>query len=846
MSFEWRTDEDDGWQEPAKRKETAVPQSFLRRRWRFLLMVLVGIAAVWGVVQWQINQRVAAATVAVETELLNTHNFVLRTAVDQDEDLFRSNLSGRDPAWGELQKTLLNEGLLLDRPMLGWHHEAMPGELTLEEVSISVEPTLDAAELLYPQEYAVQVPSGVTETVTLQHTAVYRLGERRWLYSPPLNDFWGDWFTQGGDYLTVAYPERDREVATRLAIHLDQLVDQMCADLADLNCAGDLRLHLRLDINPESLLAMNEIENVLRAGLRLELPTPTLIGLPTDDAGYEVLYRAYAVQLATAVLAHQIEYDCCRHELFFRALRDYQLVQLDLQPWPLTEEMYSDMLTAGFDGDGAQHWTRRWEAAPPQFLQVWVVEDPDPIWQQVYALIEYLNLQETAVSPTQMMRLMERSSYQDWLADVLPVDYDANLFATHFLEYIYQQTAAAQQTEPPIPLPNGTITLICHDGEFDQDTSVFQYDLALGEWREHLRFSKPDSSINIHSVDGKRFLVSEYQYTTQTSETAVSLITPDEEILLEEMHVTEQPNNYNYLNYWFTDKDGDYFMRVLYEDRGLDAIFLMATDCPTADCPAQPLPGWPALSPDKQHLLALAFPRDGSGVIVQAELQAEIFVGATLNPALESVGQGGYPFWLDNKTFGYWRNGEAGLELVTAVLPNNTVHVLLNEASLLSEIPAEEQPTSVFPGRVMANPINPQELLLQITNDRVSGTGGQSYLFKLSLSADLAGVTSLEMLPQGSIPADTIGYSPDGRYILLINYPTNGRDATIFLLDSVTEQLEGPLKTGGFYFPWSADGQWFLQNSRTFLLLLAPAYNYQHFIPHGLENCHQTILSVDE
>ncbi len=389
MSFEWRTDEDQGWAEEGKPTPTAVSQPFLRRRWRFLLGVLVGITAVWLAVQWQINQRVATATAEIENELLATHNFVLQTAVSRDEDLFRANLSGRDPGWGEVQKTLLSEGLLLDRPMLGWQHQPVEERLIREEVAFTLAPDLRAAELLYPQAYVITRPDGVTETVTLQQTAVYREGDTRWLFSPPLEDFWGEWVTQDEGALLLAYPERDEAVAARLAVDLAALLDQMCAELADLRCGSDLRVQLRLDTDPESLIAINDIENVLESGLRLELPAPTLVGLPTDEASYDVLFRAYGVALATAVLAHQTEYDCCRHELFFRALRDYQLAQLGLQAWPLEAAMYGQILSGGFDGDTLRHWTRRWEEAPPQFLQVWVVEEPDPIWQQVYMLIEF-------------------------------------------------------------------------------------------------------------------------------------------------------------------------------------------------------------------------------------------------------------------------------------------------------------------------------------------------------------------------------------------------------------------------------------------------------------------------
>ena len=273
MSFEWRTDEDDNWPEEREVVESPVVQSsFLQRRWRFLLMALVGLLGVWLVVQWQIDQRVHATTNSIETEILATHNFVLQTAVSQDQSLFQANLSGRNPDWTALQGTLLNEGLLLNRPMLGWQHEPSADRLTTEEVTFVLDPDLQGATLLYPQTYAIQTGAQVTETVVLQQTAVYREGTSRWLYSPPLDEFWGDWTTWTGDTLTLAYPQRDEEIAKRLGADLDALLGQMCRDLADLGCGADFRIHLRLGDDPELWLALDDIETLLTTGLRLELP----------------------------------------------------------------------------------------------------------------------------------------------------------------------------------------------------------------------------------------------------------------------------------------------------------------------------------------------------------------------------------------------------------------------------------------------------------------------------------------------------------------------------------------------------------------------------------------------
>ncbi|MAU01720.1 MAG: hypothetical protein CL608_31665 [Anaerolineaceae bacterium] len=851
MSFEWRTDEDDGWQEGPKREKTAVPQSFLRRRWRFLLVALLGIAAVWFVVQWQINQRVATATVEVESELLNTHNFVLRTAVEQDEDLFKSNLSGRDPEWGEMQKTLLNEGLLLNRPMLGWQHVPAPDPLTEEDVTITLDPTFNAAELLYPQTYAVQIPSGETEMVTLQQTAVYRLGERRWLYSPPLDDFWGDWITQGGDYLTVAYPARDREVAARLAIHLDQLVGQMCAELVDLNCDDDLRFHLRLDTDPESLLELNKIETMLTTGLRLELPAPTLVGLPTDDAGYEVLYQAYGVQLATAVIAHQIEYDCCRHQLFFRALRDHQLAQLDLQAWPLTEEMYSQALTNGFDGDVTRHWTRRWEEAPPQFLQVWVVKDPDPIWQQVYMLIEFLTAQEATVSPTEMMRLMDRNSFHGWARDVLSGNYYQNVFATQFLEYIYAQTSAGQLAEPPIPLPKGSITLVCENyANNGPESQVFTFDLSTGDWTE--RFAGQFTDVYVTTTDGEHFVVSEYGYDVPDNTYKFSLVTEDSVQLLEEAEIEAQAEHG--INYFLIDKVAGYLMRYEYEFRDGQtypvSMSLRQLDCASDNCPEIPLDGWPIFSPDRRLLLVRVAPELTASAesAVSAEPQNEFYVLSLDGQLRQSVGQGDVGFWLTEDTYGLATMGSNGWELVTAVLPHNQPRFLLNEADLLAEIPAEERPDNLIINQVMVNPTNAQETLLHAREGVTSGSFGPddpSYLFKLTLTADLASVDEIELLRMDSF-SGVVGFSPDGRFIIVGNYGYSGPSVTWYLLDQETGQTSEPIITQGYNLSWSPDGQWFIQDTDNYLLLTAPAYEYQHFIPHGFDSCPQVILSVDE
>ncbi|MBK8901406.1 MAG: hypothetical protein IPM53_09500 [Anaerolineaceae bacterium] len=842
MSFEWRTDEDEGWPEEGKPKQTAVPQPFLRRRWRFLLGVLVGITAVWLAVQWQINQRVATATADVETELLATHNFVLQTAVSRDEDLFRANLSGRNPGWGEVQTTLLNEGLLLDRPMLGWQHQPAADRLTREDVTFVVSPDLQAVELLYPQGYAITRPDGVTKTVTLMQTAVYRAGNTRWLFSPPLEDFWGEWMTQNEGALSLAFPERDQAVAARLAVDLAALLEQMCTGLDDLQCGSDLHVHLRLDNDPESLIAINDVETILKSGLRLELPTPTLVGLPTDEASYDVLYRAYGVELATAVLAHQTEYDCCRHELFFRALRDYQLAQLGLHAWPLNEVMYGQILSGGFDGNMLSHWTRRWEEAPPQFLQVWVVEDQDPIWKQVYMLVAYLGEQETAVSPTEMMRLMNRNSYHGWMSEVLQGSYNQALFPTQFLQHIYDQSQGDQQAKPPIPLPDGAITVVCTDFQFSEDSRVYAYDLATELWREKLSDLELPPSAYIHTEDGHHFVVNESSYEVPLVTNKYYLATEEQIVFLEETAVELGEDHFIYYDFLMLET-GSKLLRYEYNQGDIQST-LRALDCPTADCPEFQASGFLTFSPDGAHAIEHMPIGETEDSIAIVESMFETTLVSLEGDLRRPIAEKGMVYWLSNEQYGFLQAAEDGWVFTAATLTDPVMRPFLYESDLVAELDGVD---TLSLNNVYTVP-GSQNLILQAQALPENET---TYLFQLRPTDDRASIQQVELLWSGSF-SWVRGASPDGRYLVLAesNYTSSSNETSYRLLDLETLELSEPILSRGLWagygISWSPDGQWFVQSTENYLLLHAPAYEYQFYIPYGLGDCLQVLLSVDE
>lgn len=829
MSFDWRTDEDNEWHDEKPLSKPATTQSKWQSRWPFLLFVLAGLVAAWFLVRWQVDQRVASATVEVEADLLATHNFVLQTAVSQDEDLFRPNLSGRDEGWAEAQKEMLTEGLLLGRPMFGWQQiDDLP--LAASDVSLTVSPDLRAAELLFPQTYAITVTEGVTETITLQQTAVYRLGKTRWLYAPPEEEFWGDWITSSGGRVTLVYPQRDAAVAERLAADLDVLVGQMCREFAALDCTDDLRLHVRLDKEPDALIAANEIENILKSGLRLNLPTPTLVGLPMDEAGYELLYRGYATQVVTAALAHLTEYDCCTNQLFLRALRDYHLAELGLQPWPLAQADFDHLIDGNFDGDVVAFWSRRWETSKNQ--QRWV-----------YALVDYLAREEAAVSVTEMIVLMNDRTYFEWLDAVLQGSYDETLFAAGILQYIYDNSTSGQLAQPPIPLPEQTLKLVCGGFGSSGASAIYEYDWAQRAWSQEFinnldSFTINDSDFIQLSPSGEEAILTVHDFEGSVTQLQTFLIVDGELQLLEEKEYDNNDQSAVWISYGFSDPQGNYIARYEYlEDRTITSLF--ERDCLEEGCPRLDLPSWPIWSPGGEHLLVSEF--IGPNVRTFPNLgEANLYL-YDLSGEVTDLGKGIRPFWLNDERYGYFEIADESMRMFTAVLGENKPRYVLETSILLAELDDDADIDNLVIGFAVPNPQNARELLLvAYAGNPAEGSTPreEAAVFLIELEDDFVTVANIESL---STPEQVnyASFSPDGRYILNFTYPVNSQGTTVTFMDRQTnEQIL--VESDSFSPAWTADGRWLALARDNYVLLQAPAHdNYQLLIPHGLQSCGQ-------
>lgn len=335
MAFDWRTGEKESvWEEGAPDE----PRSW-KPGWSYMLalglLLLAGAASFF---LWRGGQeQVREVTTTITADVLSSYDLAKRAAATGDEELLVSVLSGRDPQWTAAQRQLLRRELFADRAarVFGLH----PASSRPIVANVTLSPDLREARLLTTQRYSVALGRGITQTVTLSHTLLFRRGRQRWLYSPPDEAFWGKVVIVHDERLSLTFPGQDREMAHFLAGELNGDLEAMCAT-GWVSCPDGRLVAVRLDRDPASLLRLTETGATLAAGEEIVLPAPSLVGWPAGEGARRALARGYAFYVLTAAAGDLLGYRCCRKALFHQALLNRLLSDLGVRPWPVTPEDY--------------------------------------------------------------------------------------------------------------------------------------------------------------------------------------------------------------------------------------------------------------------------------------------------------------------------------------------------------------------------------------------------------------------------------------------------------------------------------------------------------------------------
>jgi len=842
-NFEWQQ-EDGDWDE--KQGSSSPESSNLRRTILIGVVVVLALAAAGLIIYWQVNERLAQTETAVQANILASHNLVQTAAITEDEELLLSVLSGRLPSWTDAQQEALSADVMINRvPWRLLHIDALPDI----DPQLTMSPDLTEAELVFPLDYHFMTTSGVSVTVVLSQTAVYRQGVRNWLMSPPDSEFWGDWQTIEGERLTLIHPERDNELVRKLAVDLEQILEQICTEPTLPDCAEDAAYTIRLDTHPESLVEGVDKRNLFGEQPYLNLPTPTLFGLPRDDVAYGALVQVYGVSLGTVVLADLFEWECCRQHAIFQVLVEYQLAEMDIMSWPITT---TDHIRALKEGRSFLNVADFWRYEPADFNE--------PLWF-LYTAFDFMFQQYPDLAPVSLL-----SSFRDW-GDI-GYWLDNNLtqngyqlgsirelwptLQNEWWHYAYTQTLLAQENEePPILLSAQDIVLVClPDPQFDLDTimSLHRFNHEEDTWQELLTYNNFVSFNPFLNDEGLIIQTLDLDETNRW-QTEIWDFEGTRTQLANEDQMFFSLGQY--------DPSGRYAVSFTGEGEStIPKLLLIDLDsCNEETCETIQLTGSPIWSPDGNKTLmssnnvfegnGIALQRNGNMILfdaTQPPSMADFWLGDRLGQLpveqteLEEIGTGYSPFWLDNDTFGYIRQHPETGEGEVVVLGANGLETIITLTDIQTE--ALEGDLSLAHIRyVVTNPRQPDKLFVVA----LDALGREAYVFLHDMVTG-----TLELRLQSKVaPYHSLGFSPNGRWLVLTGYQDEeAGGSNTFIVHDIENNETQTYKSNldGFMlsplYDWSADGEWllFLMNDQV-LSMVAPEYNYQMVQVHEHGYC---------
>ncbi|GAB4266076.1 MAG: hypothetical protein Kow0080_06970 [Candidatus Promineifilaceae bacterium] len=780
--FSWQTEEEEAF---------AVEEAVVQRKRPFLWLpaLLVGVIVLGGWLLWrQVNRQAAQVESTVEADILASHQLILSSAYRGDRPLFANFISGREP-WSSQTLALMEEGLLFNRMDMGLMWQ--PGTAVTPTITLS--PTLAAATVVFTQTYTIDVGHGLTESVQLQHTAVYRKGPNRWLLAPPDEPAAAPATqTIESQRLRMVFPQTEAATAARLAVDLDTAVNAMC-HLPGLTCPDTFQLFLFLDNTPETL-QMTQLSALLQRGEpRLTLPAPSLVGMPVNEVAYEAVAHGYARLVVGAALAELVGYECCQHNVWFQALWLESLRQLGLAPSPLSPADWAALsrelpaVEAMGDVLGVDDWVEKDAAGVTP----------------VCAYAAFLT-QEKQMPIGQLLRQLapDAAPFPDGLA--LGEEDDRAWWG-----YIL---ASAPVLLPPVPFPAQDVAMACTNEAgmtlltYEPETAVFSPQQTWPYTRVAM-LALPDGGVALSLTTPKGESTFGGEALLWRAGQSVGQSLPVEVVDASSPDLTPMPVG--------VGENGRY---LIYHQPAISSLPYTLLDVAVClqdgVCDRSQIIGYPLWSPDGSRMLAMG---NGQNPFAGSQMKdGLIFLGDDHAGGVDVTAVGTNPFWLDTAVIGYVTENRIVNSLDLETLNQAEVLAVQDLTDLLLE--GEAAPTIDF---VMPDPNQPERLILFVLR---GGGGGALLAYDVAAGEGV----QLALVAEGRPYTHTYAFSPDGQWLAVLASDAVSRYTALHVIHlqngksyARTWQAAAPAPLG-----WGADG-WltFVQNG--VVMLVHPETGYE-------------------
>ena len=801
MKFDWQTEETAVWSETPP----PVAKPPRRRRWRWLVGLALGLLATAVLARaWQ--QRLAVVTRELEADVLASDTVLQEAAARGDEEIFITFLSGRDTAWAAATAELAAAGGVYQRAGLGltWlPDKTMPPTVTLSS-------DLRAAEVTRDMAYALDVGNGLTETIVLRQTAVYRAGPNRWLLSPPEPDFWGADRTISGQYLTVHFPTRDANLVERLFLRLDDKLGEMCTQLPNFSCPPDFRLDVTFATTPESLAQAGLLDVIANQSLTLSLPTPTLVGLPQSESAFQALFRGYAALVLAAAITDIVDWRCCEQAVFYKAVLNELLHELGLRPEPVSAAQMETL----------------WQEAVPMFsgAEGWLADGRTDALPGAVVALALEEWGQTAVTLARSLAQNPRQSYTGWLHVLAGRDYptDEDLQQA-WRGFVYRRSLTGQAAQP-VPFPDQDLQLLCRPN-LEQRLALYRYDLDGGNfWLEQPLNQEMAAIAALPGGDGLAI----WERTGRVGIDGLFLWHDGQKIDLSWEKTSSSAGSVPFS----LDPNGTRLL--LAPDNSVDATYglLDVAGCLSDDCRVAAVPGFPVVSPDGRRAIALesGFP------LTYAQAHGRLKLVDEEGDVLTAVGEGTSPFWLDAGTFAFVLDAGEGRRdtLMRGTLAAPAPQKWLDVGEITAVLADADRLRLIDFATMTPMP----NVLALVTT---SAQDGQTVAELLAYDFATRQLLHHDLLSTSGLGQHEYLLSPDGCWLLLraqteAAWELIAANLETFAVQRWTLQPANQLSLV-WSAAWSADGNWLALSDGDVVRLLAPDYGYETLFIPAIADC---------
>ena len=850
MRLEWRTqEEEDGRsREETPDEEARAPKRRGRPWWLWsLFALLLAAAIIWGV-RYVLIRRLEAISAAIEAEVLAMHGIVQQAERDNDGALFGSMISSDYPNWGGSQKRMFSNGMRWDRAFFGLNldHGAddEPPTGAVEDIVFTSDWRMATVTLAFPYE-PVRWDSRLPEAreadrsdgppVTLHQTVTYREGMTGWALVPAYPAFWGENRTVTGRYLTVEYPERDAATVERLARDWDEMLAAACEELDDLRCGRNWKLKVVLDTESGSLVRMADGApsgprwmDAFNAPLTgqganasgLKLPTPSLIGRPVDEAGYEVMRAGYAPLIMGGGIADLVGWRCCDRvgrararrghgAVFFRALLDKQLSQLGLIPWPVTASTYEEILQGPIHDVANLNRVYLWRSGS---------NITPHIWKIVYSMVDFILAGSPEQSPAALQRALLRfETYRPWLLNAGFNSYGRSILK-EWIRYADQQLAASTATGSALPAQD--LQLLCAT-ERSQDANVYRYATQSGAFTKENVNGAFRRMYALPGADGVLLQRTGEKFNAAASGSPVLIW----------RHTQERAQNVAYLPgntaLFAVETFADGMLFYAYDTRQQPVVlfnYLNLAECDGGACALQALDGFPVWPPARDRTIVSR----GDGVL---------WLGNEKGEPHTAVARGRSAAWLDDERVAFIQPDE-GMRVKVMTLPHLETGTLLEMGALAETLRmSADGPLPITPVALATHPTWPDRLFIAA---RVGdGTRTEAtHIFAHSL--DTGEITELLHVEHPLEPIRSLRFSADGRWLFIHSVERRTASWHLHLYNGQTGESLAYSSESTLAFPGydlSADGAWLVRVDEGFLHLIPLHGGRQRLVAHDFAHC---------